>query len=406
MSTMKRLLWLLPLLFITVISAAPTLPQQGSAAVSDVLKTATDRGDVPGAVVAVVNKDGILYNEAFGKSRTLTNTPMAKDTIFNMASMTKPVTSIAIMMLVDEGKLKIDDEVAKYLPKWKDPLVISKFNAVDGTYETRPAKRQITIRHLLTHTSGIGYGFSSPTLTKIMQTTMKPELELPLLFDPGESWAYGASTRVLGLVVEAISGQKIDAFLESRILTPLGMHDTSYLVPAAKIPRVVAVSARGTDGKFVERPVPATLPAQVQGDGGLYGTASDYGLFLRMLLNRGTLNGKRILTERAAKTIFENHMGSGVVQPQVSANQSLSRNFPLGAGKDKWGLGFQLAAEKQANRRSPGSGTWAGIFNTHFFIDPSKEIGVVVMMQTLPFYDEASMKVYAGVEEAVYRNLK
>ena len=166
---MKRLLWLLPLLLITVISAAPTLPQQGSAAVSDVLKTATDRGDVPGAVVAVVNKDGILYNEAFGKSRTLTGTPMAKDTIFNMASMTKPVTSIAIMMLVDEGKLKIDDEVAKYLPKWKDPLVISKFNAADGTYETRPAKRPITIRHLLTHTSGIGYGFSSPTLTKIMQ---------------------------------------------------------------------------------------------------------------------------------------------------------------------------------------------------------------------------------------------
>ena len=168
---MKRLLWLLPLLFIAVLSAAPSLPQQGSAALSTFLKTATDRGDVPGVVVAVVNKDGMLYNEAFGKSSTLTNTPMAKDTIFNMASMTKPVTSVAIMMLVDEGKLKLDDEVAKYLPKYKDPLVISKFNAADGSYETRPAKRQITIRHLLTHTSGIGYGFASPTLTKIMQKT-------------------------------------------------------------------------------------------------------------------------------------------------------------------------------------------------------------------------------------------
>ena len=403
---MKRLLWLLPVLFVTVISAAPTLPQQGSAAISSVLKAATDRGDVPGVAVAVVNKDGVLYNEAFGKSRTLTSTPMAKDTIFNMASMTKPATSIAIMMLVDEGKLKIDDEVAKYLPKWKDPLVISKFNEADASYQTRPAKRPITIRHLLTHTSGIGYGFSSPTLTKIMAKEKKAELDLPLLFDPGESWAYGASTRVLGHVVEAISGQAIDAFLTSRILQPLGMHDTSYLVPTEKISRVVAVNARGTDGKFVERPMPATLPAQVQGDGGLYGTASDYGLFLRMLLNRGTLNGKRILTERAVKTIFENHMGSVVVQPQESANQTLSRNFPVGAGKDRWGLGFQLAAEKQADRRSPGSGTWAGIFNTHFFIDPSKEIGVVVMMQTLPFYDEASMKVYSDVEEAVYRNLK
>jgi methyl acetate hydrolase len=403
---MKRLLWLLPLLFVAVPSAAPSIPQQGAAAISAFLKNATDRGDVPGVAVAVVNKDGVLYNEAFGRSSTLSNRPMAKDTIFNMASMTKPVTSVAIMMLVDEGKLKLDDEVATYLPKYKDPVVISKFNDADASYETRPARRPITIRHLLTHTSGIGYGFASPMLTKIMQKTGKTELDLPLLFDPGESWAYGASTRVLGNVVEAISGQKIDAFLGSRVLQPLGMHDTSYLVPTTKYPRVVAVNARGTDGKFVERPMPATLPATVQGDGGLYGTASDYGLFLRMLLNRGRLGNTRILSERAVRTMLENQMGSVVVQPQESANQTLSRNFPLGAGKDRWGLGFQLAAEKLPNRRTPGSGTWAGIFNTHFFIDPSREIGVVVMMQTLPFYDEASMKVYAGVEEAVYGNLK
>jgi CubicO group peptidase (beta-lactamase class C family) len=403
---MKRLLWLFPLLFVAVLSAAPSIPQQGAAALSAFLKGATDRGEVPGVVVAVVNKDGILYNEAFGRSSTLSNTPMAKDTIFNMASMTKPVTSVAIMMLVDEGKLKLDDDVAKYLPKYKDPLVISKFNPADSTYETRPAKRQITIRHLLTHTSGIGYGFASPMLTKIMQKTGKTELDSPLLFDPGESWAYGASTRVLGHVVEAISGQKIDTFLGSRILQPLGMLDTSYLVPTTKYPRVVAVNSRGADGKFSEQPRPATLPATVQGDGGLYGTASDYGLFLRMLLNRGKLGNARILSEKSVKTMLEVHTGSVVVQPQESAVPTLSRNFPLGAGKDRWGLGFQLAAEKVANRRSPGTGTWAGIFNTHFFIDPSKEIGVVVMMQTLPFYDEASMKVYAGVEEAVYRNLK
>jgi CubicO group peptidase (beta-lactamase class C family) len=403
---MKRLLWLLPLLFVAVTSAAPNIPAQGTAALSSFLKDATDRGDVPGVVVAVVNKDGVVYHEAFGRSRTLTSTPMTKDTIFNMASMTKPVTSVAIMMLVDEGKLKLDDEVAKYLPKYKDPLVISTFNEADSTYETRPAKQPITIRHLLTHTSGIGYGFASPTLTKIMAKTGKTELDLPLLFDPGESWAYGASTRVLGNVVEVVSGQKIDAFLESRILGPLGMQDTSYLVPPSKYPRVVAVNARGADGKFVERPMPATLTAQVAGDGGLYGTAGDYGLFLRMLLNRGKLGDTRILSEKSVKTMFESQTGKVVVQPQESANLTLSRNFPLGAGKDHWGLGFQLAAEAAANRRSPGSGTWAGIFNTHFFVDPSREIGVVVMMQTLPFYDDAAMKVYAGVEEAVYRNLK
>jgi len=404
---MKRLRWVLPLLLVAGITAAPpSLPQPAAAAISTVLKSATDRGDVPGVVVAVVNKDTVLYNEASGKSSTLRNTPMTKDTIFNMASMTKPVTSVAIMMLVDEGKLKLDDEVAKYLPKWKDPVVISKFNEADASYETRPARRPITIRHLLTHTSGIGYGFASPMLTKIMEKTKKAELDLPLLFDPGDSWAYGASTRVLGHVVEAISGQKIDAFLQARILGPLGMNDTSYLVPTTKYPRVVAVNARNESGKFEERPMPATLPAQVQGDGGLYGTASDYGLFLRMLLNRGTLNGKRILSEQSVKAMLEPNSGSVVVKEQQSANLSLSRNFPVGAGKDKWGLGFQLAAEKLPNRRTPGSGTWAGIFNTHFFIDPSREIGVVVMMQTLPFYDDASMKVYSGVEEAVYKNLK
>jgi CubicO group peptidase (beta-lactamase class C family) len=361
---------------------------------------------VPGVVVTVVSKDGVLYHEAFGTSSTQRNTPMAKDTIFNIASMTKAVTSVAIMMLVDEGKLKLDDDVAKYLPKYKDPTVISKFNDADGSYETRPAKRPITIRHLLTHTSGIGYGFASQTVTKLTQKTGKTELDLPLLFDPGEGWAYGASTRVLGHVVEAISGQKIDVFLESRILKPLGMLDTSYAVPQSKHARVVAVSARGADGKFTERPVPATVSSPVQGDGGLYATAADYGLFLRMLLNDGKLGTTRILSEKSAKTMFENHTGSVVVQKQVSASPTLSRDFPVGAGEDRWGLGFQLARAKRPNMRTPGSGTWAGIFNTHFFIDPSRDIGVVVMMQTLPFYDEASMKVYSEVEEIVYRNLK
>jgi methyl acetate hydrolase len=403
---MKRLACLLPLLFVASISAAPSFPQQGAAALSTFLKTVTDRGDVPGVVVAVVGKDDILYHEAFGRSRTLSNAPMAKDTIFNMASMTKPVTSVAIMMLVDEGKLKLDDDVATYLPKYKNPLVISKFNEADATYETRPAKRPITIRHLLTHTSGIGYAVGSSMVTKIVAKTKKSELDLPLQFDPGESWAYGPSTRVLGDVVEAISGQKLDAFLESRILGPLGMRDTSYLVPAEKYGRVVAVNTRGADGKLVEQPVPATLAATVQGDAGLYGTAGDYALFLRMFLNHGTLNGKRILSEESVKTMFEPNSGTLVVKEQQSVNLSLSRNFPTGAGKDKWGLGFQLASEKLPNRRSPGSGTWAGVFNTHFFIDPIKELGVIVMMQTLPFYDDTSMAVYGGVEETVYKNLK
>lgn len=404
---MKKTLRILPVVVVvaTLTLAAQSIPK-GTAALSTFLADATARGDVPGVVVTVVNKDGVLYHEAFGKSSTLRNTPMAKDTIFNIASMTKAVTSVAIMMLVDEGKLKLDDDVAKYLPKYKNPLVISKFDSADASYETRPAKRPITIRHLLTHTSGFAYGFGSQTVTRLTQSTKKSELDLPLLFDPGDGWAYGPSTRVLGDVVEAISGQKIDAFLESRIHKPLGMTDTAYAVPQSKTARVVAVNARGNDGKFVERPVPATVASPVQGDGGLYSTASDYGLFLRMLLNRGRLGNTRILSEKSARAMFDNHTGKVVVQRQTSTAPALSRDFPVGAGEDHWGLGFQLARAKRPNMRTPGTGTWAGIFNTHFFIDPSREIGVVVMMQTLPFYDEASMKVYSGVEEIVYRNLK
>jgi CubicO group peptidase (beta-lactamase class C family) len=305
-------------------------------------------------------------------------------------------------MLVDEGRLTLDDNVSRHLPRFRDPLVITNFNQADASYSTRPAKRPITIRHLLTHTSGIGYAFSSPTVAAIQQKTKLNELDVPLLFDPGEGWAYGASTRVLGDVVEAVSGQKIDAFLESRILRPLGMRDTGYLVPREKYSRVVTSHGR-TDAGWTERPVPATLPANVAGDGGLYSTASDYALFMRMLLNDGRLGSTRLLRERTVRTMFDNHTGRVVVQTQ-QANSGFSRPFPLGAGEDPWGLGFQLSRPKarRPDTRSPGSGTWAGIFNTHFWVDRSDDIGVVVMMQVLPFYDERAMRVLAGVEQRVY----
>jgi len=415
---MKRLLLGLVLVSVAgllqrapVVRAAttPSFGQPAATELTGFVREAVARGSIPGAVVAVVNRDGVMYHEAFGMMNAAGKVAMTKDAIFNIASMTKPVTSVAIMMLVEEGRLKLDDEVSTYLPKYANPVVLTNVNQADGTYQTRPAKRAITIKHLLTHTSGIGYTFASPTLTAVLAKSGKNELDAPLLllFDPGESWAYGASTRVLGQVVEAISGQRIDAFLESRILRPLGMRDTAYALPQDKYSRVVTTFSR-TNGTLVERPVPATLPANVAGDGGLYSTAADYGLFIRMLLNEGRLGATRIVSERTVKTMFQSNTGSVVVQPQPTANPVLSKPFPLGAGEDKWGLGFQLANPKvkKPNTRSTGSGTWAGIFNTHFWVDPSKEIGVVVMMQMLPFYDDDAMKVLAGVEERVYKNLR
>jgi CubicO group peptidase (beta-lactamase class C family) len=238
-------------------------------------------------------------------------------------------------------------------------------------------------------------------LTKIMQKTGKTELDLPLLFDPGESWAYGASTRVLGNVIEAVSGQKLDEFLQARILEPLGMHDTSYLVPAAKYPRVVAVNARGTDGTFVERPMPATLPASVAGDGGLYGTVSDYGLFLRMLLNRGKLGEHRILTEKSAKAMLENQTGKVVVQPQESAIIAL-KNFP---GRRQGPMGPRLSARRRAVAEPRSRGRGHGPVSSTRLLSIRSGDRRVVMMQNAVLRRGVDAG-YAGIEEAVYGNLK
>ena len=349
---MKRLAWLLPLLFVAVVTAAaPSLPQQGAAALSTFLKDATDRGDVPGVVVAVVNKDGVLYNEAFGKSSTLRNTPMTKDTIFNMASMTKPVTSVAIMMLVDEGKLKLDDDVAKYLPKYKDPLVISKFNDADASYETRPAKRPITIRHLLTHTSGIGYGFSSPMLTKIMQKTKQ---------DRARSSAPVRSGRELGLWrqhARARPRRRGDLGTEdrcvSRVAHPAAARHERHELPGAD--GEVSARRRGERARRrrqVRGAADAGHPARapLQGDGGLYGTASDYGLFLRMLLNRGTLGDKRILSEKSVKTMLrEPHGQRGGAAAGVSESVAVEE---LPRRRRQGPMGTRLSARRRANCRT------------------------------------------------------
>ena len=188
----------------TAVSAAsaPTLSDAGKSDIAKIATEATKRGDVPGVVTLIVNRDGVLYEGTAGKQNTARSIDLKPDAIFRIASMTKPITSVAIMMLVDAGKVNLDDPVSKYLPQYKGRAVIDKFNAADGSYTTRPAKREITIRHLLTHSSGIGYAFTNPTLKKIVDTTKQAEPDLPLLHDPGDTWTYGASTRVLGWVVE------------------------------------------------------------------------------------------------------------------------------------------------------------------------------------------------------------
>lgn len=386
--------------------AEPTLSNVGKAALTQYAGEAVARGAVAGVVTLVVNRDGVVYAGVAGKQDVARTVEMSVDTIFRIASMTKPITSVAIMMLAEEGKLALDDPVAKFLPQFDKWPVIARFDATHAIYTARPAARALTLRHLLTHTAGFGYAFSDPTLARIASATRRPEADVPLLHDPGAQWTYGVNTQVLGWVVEKVSGQRLDTFLRTRIFEPLKMADTAHIVPPQKLSRVATVHLR-VNGQLRERPNEARQESTVRGDAGLYSTARDYGQFLRMLLNGGTLGGVKVLSPQSVKLMGENHIGALYVQTQPTANPQLAKPFPLGADQDKFGLGFQIQANdpSTATYRSPGSLSWAGIHNTHFWLDPKREIAAVVLMQVLPFYDDEAIRVLRGIEQVVYRHL-
>ena len=390
-----------------VIARSPSLSAAGAAAVSQLLDETIRKGDVPAVVVLVTNADGVVFERAAGKRDVGANAALHEDAIFRIASMTKPVTSAAIMMLMESGRLRLDDPAGDYVPSIDAMKVVTQVNA-DGSLELRPPRRRITIRDLLTHTSGIGYSFSDPILFKLQQSG-KSEADLPLLHDPGETFTYGASTRYQGEIVERVSGQPLETFLRTRLLEPLEMTDTAYEVAAGARSRLVTVHQR-TDGTLMERPNPEAARSPVRGDGGLFSTARDYGKLLRLFLNGGRTGSTRLLAESSIRDMTRNQIGHLVVHRQPAANSAVSKPFPMGGANehwgfgDTWGLAFELAAPTTvAYRRAPGSYSWAGINNTHFWVDPQRQIGVVVLMQVLPFYDDACIKLLTNVEELVNR---
>ncbi|MCA1584811.1 MAG: beta-lactamase family protein [Acidobacteria bacterium] len=328
------------------------------------------------------------------------------DAIFRIFSMTKPVTSAAAMLLVEEKRLGLDDPIAKHLSA-KDANQAVVMMDQTGHFVTRPPATPVTVRHLLTHTSGIAYAFSNEVLSKVQETAPSiPDTSI-LVHDPGERWTYGPSTKVLGDIVAAVSGQSLDVFLDERIFKPLAMNDTGFSIPGDKLARL-ATSHQRRDGKLVEQPNPATAPHQVRGDSGLYSTASDYGRFLRMLLNGGELDGRRVLSEATVREMTTNQIGALKVETQPAVNPAFSSAFPKGGGRDAWGFGFQIARPETPDprRRSPGSLSWSGAMNTHFWVDPERRIGAVLLVQILPFGDAKAMQLLDEFEAAVYAALE
>jgi len=386
--------------------AAPAIIFSQSA-LDQQLRAAIERKDVPGVVVIAGDRKGVIYQGAFGMAEADAGRAMTADAIFRIASMTKAVTAVAAMQLIEERKLALDDPAANYLPELANPMVFESFDAATGAYKLRPAASAITVRQLFTHTSGLGYPFTSAVLNKFKPREGETYPAGPLLFDPGTDWIYGTSTDQLGKIVEKLSGKNLEAYFRERIFGPLGMNDTGYNVPAEKHARIVNVHRRGADGALAEQPRnPPQTATRFNGGGGLYSTAGDYLRFLQMLLNGGEFGGARVLSRESVALMGQNHIGAVGVRAAKSTQPNLSSDFTfVDDGRDKWGLGFQITTAAVAGKRSPGSLSWGGINNTFFWLDPSRGVVGVVMMQFLPFADTKALGVYDTFERGVYQLL-
>ena len=378
---------------------------QQSQPVDDVLRAAVERKEVAGVVAMAADRNRVLYQGAFGMADIAEARPLKLDALFRIASMTKAITSVAAMQLIEQGRFALDDPVEKYIPQFAKLSVFESFDAAIGAYKLRPATKSVTVRHLFTHTSGLGYGFTSPTVRDFKPRAGEEYPVGPLLFEPGERWLYSTSTDWLGRLVEKISGQPLEAYFRQRILDPLKMSDTFYYVPQDKQARLATVNRRQADGSMAKEPTqPPTAGFTPIGGGGLSSTASDYIRFTRMLLNGGELDGARVLSAGPVDTMAQNHIGTIGVPALKSALPDRSEDFSFVAdGRDKWGLGFLITANAVPGMRSAGSLSWGGINNTYFWVDRTRGIAGVILMQFLPFADRKALALYDAFERGVYQ---
>ena len=385
---------------------------KSSAQIDQVLRDAVATKGLPGLVAVVADSKGIVYQGAFGERDTLQHYSMDLDSIFRIASMTKAVTSVAVMRLVESGRVKLDEPAATYLPELAQVRVLDQFDPASGKATLRPPKSPPTVRQLLTHTSGFVYDFFDATMhaytaSGALSSTFQGGdgfMKAPLVFDPGTRWEYGISSDWLGRLVEKVSGQSLEDYFHQRIFEPLGMSDTFFNVPDDKQARVVAVFARQPDGSFMESPQQPFTPVKFfSGGGGLFSTAGDYIKFERMLLDGGVLGRVRILRSETVAEMSRNQLGSlSLVQLKSFAPQFAIDPIRVPGSLDKFGLGFAINSNPVEGGRSAGSLSWAGIFSTYFWIDPQRKLCAVFMTQLLPFGDDSAVSTLEQFERAVY----
>jgi CubicO group peptidase (beta-lactamase class C family) len=366
------------------------------ARMDNIFQTSVDNKEVPGVAALVVRNGKIIYHKAFGMADNQSNRALKKDDIFRIASMSKAITSTAVMMLWEEGKFQLDDPISKYIPEFKNPTLVKTFTFKDSTYTTEPANKEITIRHLLSHTSGLGYGvidgderfkamYKKAGITDLFTTesikigeSVKKLAKLPLHHNPGEKYTYSEGLDVLGYFIEVVSGMPFDEFLRKRMFEPLGMSDTYFYLPENKAPRLVSVQRPNKDGQWEKFPVTfydTDYPLKgaktfFSGGAGLSSTAKDYATFLQMYLNEGELSGKRFLSRTTINAILSNQTETLFGGEKGDSFFGLAYSVLKANGEDKGGIG------------SEGTFTWGGYFNTNYFADPKEKIIGVIMKQT------------------------
>lgn len=365
-----------------------------------------------GAVTLVVKDNQLVQYKGYGYADAETKKPMPNDAIFRIMSQTKAITSVGIMILYEQGKLLLDEPIANFIPEFRNPVVVDKYNAADTTYTTVAAQRNITFRDLLTHSSGIDYadigtapgnaiyakaGIPSGlgSFNENLLAKMKVLAKLPLQFHPGEKWMYGLNTDLLGCLIEVITGTDLETFFSKHIFRPLGMRDTYFNLPAAKAGRLASVYTEDSLHRIIkwsstfrriDPDYPLVKKHYFSGGAGLSSTALDYAIFLQMLLNKGIYNGHRILSPRSVEMM---------TSPQLSF---------LYNGSDNFGLGFGLTSAKSAarNARNEGSFAWGGYYGTTYWADPKSNLVCLIMTQQTP---NSHSELAAKFEALIYASL-
>jgi methyl acetate hydrolase len=373
---------------------------------AETFEAAVAQAKLPGAVGIIVDADGVRFGHACGLADAAAGTAMKQDTICQIASMTKALVSVGAMQLVETGRLKLDAPIGEVLPELADPQVQTGF-ADDGAPILRPAVRSITLRHLLTHTSGLGYAFVQTEVLRYYQAVGMPvpgskaSITMPLLFDPGDDWAYGVSTDWVGLAIEAVTGTDLQNYLESHVFGPLGMKNTAFR-PA--LPDGAAkVHVRNPEGGFGQTALYLGGGEFHGGGGGLTSTAEDYARFLQMMVRGGELGSNRLLNAETLADMSRNQVG------QIRAGKLTTTMpefaLPFDTFPDQhtgWGLGFLINPEPVPGGRSAGSLCWSGIFNSYFWIDPATGVAGAFFTQLAPLGDPGAVEAYGALERMAY----